>query len=86
MLTKKFFCPVNGWDCPYWKEDGSCAIVDDGSDPLSWCDDAFFFWEENFSEDAYFVWEDEKGIRYDLDELLEQGYHIVNGEPMMPLG
>lgn len=18
---KKFYCPVNGWDCPYWKKD-----------------------------------------------------------------
>ena len=34
MLTKKFFCPVNGWDCPYWKEDGSCHMVDKGWDPV----------------------------------------------------
>ena len=20
------FCPVNGWDCPYWRENGKCVI------------------------------------------------------------
>ena len=25
---KKFYCPVNDWDCPYWKKDGTCKMVD----------------------------------------------------------
>ena len=79
MLTKKFFCPVNGWDCPYWKKDGSCKCVDDGENPVEVCDDAAYFWGED--EDV-FVWEDEDGNRYDVSELLEQGYHFVNGEPV----
>ena len=49
---KKFYCPVNGWDCPYFKKDGSCAIVDKGENPVLECDDAAMFWEEN---DDYFV-------------------------------
>lgn len=78
-LTKKFFCPVNGWDCPYWKEDGSCSMVDDGDDPVMECDDAAIFWEP---DEDYFVWEDENGKRYDRQELLEMGYHFVNDEPV----
>jgi hypothetical protein len=78
-LTKKFFCPVNGWDCPYWKEDGSCSMVDDGDNPVMKCYVAGCFWDD--PEDA-FVWEDEDGNRYDVQELLEMGYHFVNDEPI----
>jgi len=49
---KKFYCPVNGWDCPYWKKDGTCGMVDEGYDPVKECDDAAFFWDE---DDDYFV-------------------------------
>lgn len=82
-LTKKFFCPVNGWDCPYCKKDLSCALVDEGCDPVMECDDAAIFWEP---DDDYFVWENENnGKRYDRQELLEMGYHFVNDEPIHPL-
>ena len=33
-MKKKFYCPVNGWDCPYWKNDGTCKMVDKGGIPL----------------------------------------------------
>ena len=59
MLIKKFFCPANAWDCPYWKEDGSCSMVDDGDDPVMECDDAGYWWGDT-DEDPY-VWEDEDG-------------------------
>lgn len=80
-LTKKFFCPVNGWDCPYWKKDGSCSMVDDGDDPVMECDDAATFWEP---DEDYFVWVDENNFTYDEEGLLELGYHFVNGEPVKP--
>lgn len=80
MLTKKFFCPVNGWDYPYWKEDGSCSMIDEGLDPVEECDDAAIVWEDE--DGCPCVWEDENGNRYDVDELLERGYHFVNGEPI----
>ena len=80
-LTKKFFCPVNAWDCPYWKKDGSCSMVDDGDNPVMECDDAGYFWPED-EEDNPFIWEDEEGNRYDEQELLECGYHFINGEPI----
>ena len=81
-FTKKFFCPVNGWDCPYFKKDGSCSMVDDGDNPVEECDDAAYFAEDD--EDP-FCWEDEQGNRYDMNELLLRGYHIVNGKPMLGL-
>lgn len=40
------FCPVNGWDCPYYKN-GRCHL--DGGDPMEDCDDfasMFESWEE----------------------------------------
>lgn len=82
MLTKKFFCPVNGWDCYYWKKDGSCSMIDEGLDPVEECDDAGYFWDEE--DGCPCVWEDENGNRYDVDELLEQGYRFSNGEPVRP--
>lgn len=44
---KVFYCPVNGWDCPYWQKDGSCSMVDDGDDPVEECDDAYYFWGDD---------------------------------------
>jgi hypothetical protein len=77
---KKIYCPINGWDCPYWKEDGSCSMVDEGNDPVAECDDAAAFC--GIDED-YLVWVDENGATYDVDELLELGYHFINGEPVL---
>lgn len=78
-MIKKFFCPVNDWDCPYWKKDGSCSMVDDGDNPVMECDDAGYFCDD---PDDCFVWEDDNGNRYDVQELLEKGYHFINGEPV----
>ena len=44
MRTVKIYCPVNGWDCPYYKND-VCHI----DDPIGDCDDfgAYFeSWED----------------------------------------
>lgn len=43
MDKEKVFCPVNAWDCPYWKKDGSCSMPDDGFDPAEECDDYIAF-------------------------------------------
>ena len=82
MLVKKFFCPVNGWDCPYWKEDGSCSMVDDGDDPIMECDDTATFYD---NPGEGFVWEDVNGDHYDKAELLELGYEFHDGEPIDPM-
>ena len=34
---EKVFCPVNGWDCPYWNKDGTCSL----ENPAEECDDFF---------------------------------------------
>ena len=37
---EKVFCPVNGWDCPYWRKDGQCGMIEDeGCHPREECDD-----------------------------------------------
>jgi len=54
MLTKKFFCPVNDWDCPYWKEDGSCHMVDKGWDPVQECTDVIMM-QELLNQGYHFV-------------------------------
>lgn len=38
----KVFCPVNGWDCPYWEKDGSCSLTHVEEK----CDDFYVFWED----------------------------------------
>ena len=77
MMTKIFYCPVNGCDCPYFKEDNTCALVDESDDPIMECDDAAAFYDE---EDDYFMYRDEDGKEYDAQTLLEMGYHFCNGE------
>ena len=42
MEEEKFYCPVNGWDCPYWCKDGTCCI--DGIP-----------WEEDENEDHIYI-------------------------------
>lgn len=38
----KIYCPVNGWDCPYYKS-GLCTI----ENPIENCDDFAVFWDED---------------------------------------
>ena len=40
MKNEKIFCPVNGWDCPYYK-DGECIC----EKPEENCDDYMMFWD-----------------------------------------
>lgn len=42
MLVKKedpIYCPVNGWDCPYWTEGGVCTLENVAME----CDDYMAF-------------------------------------------
>lgn len=43
--NEKIYCPVNGWDCPYWRKDGSCVCENVAEE----CDDYAFF-EEFFAD------------------------------------
>ena len=64
MRKKEFFCPVNAWDCPYWKENRCCSMVDDGEDPVLECDDAGMFFEP---DEDHFVWIDEESCIFDTE-------------------
>ena len=39
------YCPVNGWDCPYFDANGCCMMYPD-TDPIDECDDFSTFWEK----------------------------------------
>lgn len=41
---KKIYCPAGSFDCPYWREDGSCAMMEEeGCHPKDECDDYYAF-------------------------------------------
>ena len=44
--TGVIFCPVNGWDCPYYKKGGICSLENVEDE----CDDFYFFWAEEVEE------------------------------------
>lgn len=43
IMSETYFCPVNGWDCPYWCQNGECAL---GCSAPEHCDDAALMEEE----------------------------------------
>lgn len=56
MRKNKIYCPVDAWDCPYYKE-GECGI----EDPINECGDFVSFWGE---EDNY-ICEDEERTAFE---------------------
>ena len=48
MRKGKIYCPVNGWDCSYYK-DGECGI----ESPYEECDDFYAIWGDAVTEDEY---------------------------------
>ena len=55
MEKGKIYCPVNGWDCPYYGKKGICTMYPN-ADPIDECDDFAFFWDKG---DDYICYEDE---------------------------
>ena len=43
-MKKIVYCPVNGWDCPYYSK-GQCTMYPE-ADPIKECDDFACFWDE----------------------------------------
>ena len=43
-MAKVIYCPVNGWDCPYYDANGCCMLYPE-FDPLDECDDFAVFWD-----------------------------------------
>lgn len=56
MRKGKIYCPVNGWDCSYYKN-GECGI----ENPLKECDDFGYFWD---ADDDY-ICEDEERTAFE---------------------
>ena len=50
-MSKVIYCPVNGWDCPYFDANGCCMMYPD-TDPIKECDDFASVWDEG---DDYIV-------------------------------
>lgn len=48
MRKGKIYCPVNAWDCPYYK-DGECGM----ESPYEGCDDFYFVRGDSVTEDDY---------------------------------
>lgn len=53
MRKGRIYCPVNGWDCPYYK-DGECGI----ESPYEECDDFYAIWGDDITEDDYTCYEE----------------------------
>ena len=51
MRTAKIYCPVNGWDCPYYKN-GECGIENPHAD----CDD----FANMYDDDDYYCEDEER--------------------------
>jgi hypothetical protein len=44
-MAKVIYCPVNGWDCPYFDANGCCMLYPE-FDPIDECDDFAVFWDK----------------------------------------
>lgn len=42
---KVIYCPVNGWDCPYYSKEGYCTMYPE-DDPINECDDFAIFFDD----------------------------------------
>ena len=51
MRTAKIYCPVNGWDCPYYK-DNECGLENPHAD----CDD----FANIYDDDDYYCEDEER--------------------------
>lgn len=58
MRKGRIYCPVNGWDCPYYRDECVCVL----NDPMADCDDFALVWSE---EDDY--WSGEPETEYEIE-------------------
>lgn len=49
---KHFHCPVNAWDCPYYKDEPGQPCLCKMTNPYAECDDFYAMWE-GCDEDEY---------------------------------
>ena len=64
-MKKHIHCPVNGWDCPYYKDSDIIEGVEEfhlctiEGDPYEECDDFFGMWGEDVPSLEYTDFVDE---------------------------
>ena len=51
-MAKHFHCPVNGWDCPYYKDEPNNPCLCTMTNPYAECDDFAYSWE-GYEEEEY---------------------------------
>lgn len=61
-MAKHYHCPVNGWDCPYYKHEENHPCQCTMEDPMAECDDFASEWE-GATEDEYTDDHEVKDIR-----------------------
>ena len=44
-MAKHYHCPVNGWDCPYYKDEADHPCQCTMEDPMAECEDFQYMWE-----------------------------------------
>lgn len=66
---EKIYCPVNGWDCPYWKKGGECTL-ENVADECSDYADFWSGWDDDVDESNYnpFTGQDEYETE-DIDDV-----------------
>lgn len=57
MRKGKIYCPVNGWDCRYYKN-GECGL----ENPIQECDDFGTIWGYGSSENDYTCFDEERTV------------------------
>jgi hypothetical protein len=50
-MAKHYHCPVNGWDCPYYKDEPNNPCLCTMTNPYAECDDFAYSWEGYEEED-----------------------------------
>lgn len=48
---KHFHCPVNGWDCPYYKDEPNHQCLCTLESPIEDCDDFYNVWGDSDPEE-----------------------------------
>lgn len=53
MKNKHYHCPVNGWDCPYYKDEPNHLCVCTLDDPYNDCDDFYAMYGDGCEPEDY---------------------------------
>ena len=60
MKNKHYHCPVNGWDCPYYKDEPNHPCVCTLDDPYHDCDDFYAMYSDGCEPEDYTDFEEDE--------------------------